>query len=51
MKDFQSELNVFQEALNIERPWFVSYHELDLESEEHHIFLDSPRDAKFMCSN
>jgi transposase len=51
MKDFQSELNVFQDALGIELPWYVSSHELVLEQEELHIYLNFPRGAKFPCSN
>ncbi|MDQ0163274.1 hypothetical protein [Aeribacillus alveayuensis] len=33
MKDFQKELNVFQEALHIEKPWYVSSHLLNREHE------------------
>jgi transposase len=47
MNDFQSELIVFQDALGIELPWYVSSHELDLEQEELHIYLNFPRGAKF----
>ncbi|QZT34570.1 ISL3 family transposase [Caldalkalibacillus thermarum TA2.A1] len=51
MKDFQKELNVFQEALHIEQPWYVSSHLLDREHEILHIYLDFPRGSKFMCSH
>lgn len=50
MKDFQKELNVFQEALNIEQPWYVRSHLFDHKYEILHIYLDFPRGSKFMCS-
>lgn len=51
VKDLQSELNVFQDALSIELPWYVSSRELVLEQEELHIYLNFQRGAKFTCSN
>ncbi|WP_339061063.1 hypothetical protein [Tepidibacillus marianensis] len=51
MLEFQKDLDMFQEALDIQDPWFVSYREFDKEQEQLHIFLNFKRGAKFVCSN
>jgi transposase len=50
MEDIQEELSVFQKALQIESPWYVSYHELDHEQSTLHIGLNFKRGSKFPCS-
>lgn len=47
----QNELDIFQIALKIEEPWFVSYLEFNEEHGELHIYLNFPRGAKFKCSH
>jgi len=51
MLEFQKDLDMFQQALDIQDPWFVSYREFDKEQEQLHIYLNFKRGAKFMCSN
>jgi transposase len=43
------ELDIFQAALNIEEPWFVSYRQFDQENKTLHIYLNYRRGAKFSC--
>ncbi|WP_088076548.1 ISL3 family transposase [Litchfieldia alkalitelluris] len=48
-KDFEQEYSVFQAALKIEDPWYVTGYELDQEEEKLHIYLDYKRNAQFIC--
>ncbi|WP_176717295.1 transposase family protein, partial [Vulcanibacillus modesticaldus] len=45
----QEDLDMFQEALDIKDPWFVSYKEFNKEQEQLHIYLNFKRGAKFTC--
>jgi transposase len=47
----QEELDLFQLALGIEEPWFVSYRELDTKEKVLHIGLNFKRGAEFACPN
>lgn len=49
MIDFQNELDMFQSALCIEKPWFVSYRKFEKEIGELHIYLNFVRGATFQC--
>lgn len=47
----QEDLDLFQAALKIDAPWFVSYREFNRELEQLNIYLNYRRGAKFTCSN
>ncbi|MFC4768622.1 ISL3 family transposase [Effusibacillus consociatus] len=49
MVEHQKELDLFQEALGIKDPWFVSHREFDKNAGELHVSLDFPRGATFPC--
>ena len=49
MFEFQNDLDMFQVALGIEQPWFVSYREFDKEAGELHVHLNFKRGAVFPC--
>jgi transposase len=51
MEKMQEELDLFQLALGIEEPWFVSYRELDTKEKVLHIGLNFKRGAEFACPN
>jgi transposase len=50
-ENMQSDYEMFEKALQIESPWYVSYHELDEKESTLHIGLNFKRGAKFPCSN
>ncbi|KXG43745.1 ISL3 family transposase [Tepidibacillus decaturensis] len=49
MLEFQNDLDLFQAALGIQDPWFVSYREFDKEAGELHVHLNFKRGAAFPC--
>ncbi len=49
MKDSEQEYNFFQQALNIEDPWYVIDYELNQSKEKLHFHLDFKSDAQFIC--
>ncbi|MCM3654518.1 hypothetical protein [Metabacillus litoralis] len=51
MKDFEQEYSVFQKALKIEEPWYITSYQLDQSEHVLHIHLDFKRGARFVCPN
>lgn len=51
MENIEHELDMYQVALGIEEPWFVSYRELDIQSSTLHVGLNFRRGAEFSCPN
>lgn len=51
MEDYQNDLDMFQAALEIESPWFVSYRELDRKAGQLHVYLNFKRGAEFSCQH
>lgn len=51
MEDYQNDLDMFQAALEIESPWFVSYRELDRKEGQLHVYLNFKRGAEFSCQH
>lgn len=49
MEKMQEELDLFQAALGIGEPWFVSYRELDKKELLLHVGLNFKRGAEFAC--
>lgn len=49
MKDFEREYTVFEKALKIEEPWYVTHYDLDESEDTLHIYLNFERGAKFVC--
>ncbi|MFB5764153.1 transposase family protein, partial [Paenibacillus medicaginis] len=49
MEKTQEELDLFQAALSMEEPWFVSYRELDKKELLLHVGLNFRRGAAFAC--
>lgn len=49
MLEFQNDLDLFQAALGIQEPWFVSYREFDQLQGELHVHLNFRRGAVFSC--
>lgn len=49
MEDYQNDLDMFQSALEIESPWFVSHRELDRQAGQLHVYLNFKRGAEFSC--
>ncbi|MDF2652020.1 MAG: family transposase [Paenibacillus sp.] len=47
----EQELNMYQVALGIEEPWYVSYRDLDMETLTLHVGLNFRRGAEFACPN
>lgn len=43
MEDYLNDLDIFQAALEIESPWFVSYRELDQQARQLHVYLNFKR--------
>jgi transposase len=46
----QTDYEMFEKALQIELPWYISYHDLDQETSTLHIGLNFKRGSKFPCS-
>lgn len=49
MQDFEKEYRLFQEALDIQDPWYIEDYKLVKSSDQFHVFLDFKRGAKFPC--
>lgn len=49
MKNVEQELDMYQVALGIEEPWYVSYRELNTETSTLHVGLNFKRGAEFAC--
>ncbi|TXK66240.1 ISL3 family transposase [Paenibacillus sp. N3.4] len=49
MEEYENDLDMFQAALEIESPWFVSYRELDRQARQLHVYLNFKRGAAFSC--
>lgn len=46
----QTDYEMFEKALQIELPWYISYHDLNKETSTLHIGLNFKRGSKFPCS-
>ena len=51
MKNFEEEYNVFQDALEIPKPWYVFHNELAKEENTLHIYIEYQSGAEFSCPN
>lgn len=51
MEDYQNDLGMFQAALEIESPWFVSCRELDRQAGQLHVYLNFKRGTEFSCQH
>ena len=49
MEKMREDLDMFQLALGIEEPWYVSYRELDIKQSLLHVGLNFRRGAEFAC--
>lgn len=49
MENVEHELDLYQVALGIEEPWYVSYRELDTKASTLHVGLNFRRGAEFAC--
>ncbi|TCP16328.1 transposase [Scopulibacillus darangshiensis] len=49
MKDFEHDFSLFQEALEIQEPWYVSDYKVDHSNQVLHIYLSFERGATFTC--
>jgi transposase len=49
-ESMNTDYEMFEKALQIESPWYISYHELDQENATLHIGLNFKRGAKFPCT-
>jgi transposase len=51
MENMEQELDMYQIALGIEEPWYVSYRDLDTKTSTLHVGLNFRRGAEFACPN